>query len=133
MISIGWLEGPWFFAGAISQVTPSGGGSSQTPAVMALILAAISGAATVFSIYRQNRNDNVANRAVHSTAANEASEQSFKQLRDIAGYLGEENAHLKAEMKSLDERVEALEDDVAVERRENNRLRTMVIQLGGKP
>jgi len=115
-------------------------GSSQTPAVIAILLAAISGFATLFSIWRQNRNDKVANTAVHSTAANEASAQSFKQVMELNKVLQDRNDLLTAQRDRLEERVEELEGekiglerDLKRERRESDRLRTLVNKTGGTP
>ena len=131
-------------AGFISIVTSAGvppsSPSSQTPAIVALGLALVSMMSTLYAIYRQNRNDKVANAAVHSTAANEASKQSFEQLMQVAQYQERQIIELHQANRLLTHRVDELENQVdlqgeelAVVRNENRRLSRLVVELGGTP
>ena len=127
----------WF---ATAQDTIPGSGSSQAPAVIAITLALVSGAATLFSMFRQNRNDRIANAAVHSTAANEASKQSFEQMMRTVEFQAQQIADQQKSIRDLETRVEELQDQVddlesnlRHEKRESRRLRNLVIQLGGTP
>jgi uncharacterized protein HemX len=133
IISGGGLElAHWLIT--IAQEQPGGQASNpnNTPAIVALITAFAAGTATIFSVFRQNRNDKAASQAIHSDAANKASDQSFRQLREVANDLRAENRDLKKENKEKDDQIDDLEREARVKDSRIRRLERQVSELGGK-
>lgn len=114
-----------------SATAPEGGGSSQTPAIVAIMVATASAIATILSAYRQSRQDKVASAAVHSNAAIEANRQSFEQIMATVKFLSTQNAELQESNRKLMQRVDELEDRLELLTEENEHLRDIVRKTGG--
>ena len=108
-------------------------GSSQTPAIIAVVLALASAGATLFQIWRQSRNDRAINAASHSSAATEASKQSFEQMMATVDYQARRINEEAARAQAAEARVDQLEEIVDSKNREIERLQTLIFHLGGKP
>jgi septal ring factor EnvC (AmiA/AmiB activator) len=126
--------------GAAAADGTNAAGSSQTPAIVALMVGITSSIVAAYSMWRQVRGDSAQQKAAATSVATDANKQSFEQVMAMNTKLAERLAVVEKERDTAEAKVDDLEvqladadDELGKSKRDNARLRRLVREHGGTP